>query len=81
MGIEGQNTKKKLPLGLIICLAILIVCTGVAGVTLIQKNVASKKSIKMVEKMEASDAETLRKILAAEGTCTVTIAADITVTD
>ena len=81
MSVEGKNTKKKFPIGLIICLAIVLACGGATVATLVLRNVASNKPIEIGENMEASDAATLRKILATQGTCTVTITEDITVTD
>lgn len=81
MSNEITKNKKKFPIGLIICLAVVIVCAGVTAGTLIFRNVSSSQEIEMLQQMEAADEETLRKILAADGTCTVTLTEDIVVSE
>ncbi|MBQ8803698.1 MAG: right-handed parallel beta-helix repeat-containing protein [Tyzzerella sp.] len=81
MSNEITKNKKKFPIGLIICLALLIVCAGATAGALILKNVSSSKNIELSEQMEAADEETLRKILAADGTCTITLTEDVVVSE
>lgn len=81
MSSEITKNKKKFPIGLIICLAVVLICAGVTVATLILRNVSSSKPIEIVEQMEASDETTLRQILAANGTCTVKLINDVVVSE
>ena len=51
MSSEITKNKKKFPIGLIICLAVVLICAGVTVATLILRNVSSSKPIEIVEQM------------------------------
>lgn len=81
MSYETKKSKKKFPIGLLVCLAVLIVCTGVTTGILVLRNVSSNKQIELSEQMEAADEDTLRMLLSAEGSCTITLTDDVVVSE
>ena len=79
---KNQNaikSKKKIPIALIICFAVILVCAGVTAGTLIARNMKSTQNGVISSQMEVEDEETLRKVLLADTTCSVTITKDIVV--
>ncbi|MBQ8802083.1 MAG: right-handed parallel beta-helix repeat-containing protein [Tyzzerella sp.] len=79
MNQEITKNKKKLPTGLVICLAIVIVCAVVSAGAIILKNIPSFQNKEILGTMEVADAETLREALLAEADCTITLTEDIVV--
>lgn len=81
MNQEIKKSKKRFPIGLTICLAIVAVCAVVTAGAVIVKNIPSFQKTEITSVMEVADAKALREALLADAECTITITEDIVVTE